>query len=272
MPGVRRIRRTDDAAALAYLDRKPYENVFLSWGIGAQRIAAFRPRTYVYDDGAQIAGVAFLGSHVVLAAESNAVIEAFARLTVPAPERMIVAPRETVEYYWKIVEPRHAPIRLARESQPVLAVDRATLRGDSAGMTVRRARPDEWETVASNSAAMICEELEYNPRTGSAEFDGIVRNSIERGAWWVGEGDGTLCFFCSEGPYSAHTLQLQGIWTPPALRRKGYAARALFAICEALLGKHATLSLYVNDFNTPALELYAALGFKQVGEFSTLLF
>jgi len=185
---------------------------------------------------------------------------------------MIVAPRDTAERYWKFVEARHAPVRLARESQPVLAVDRATLRGDANGMLVRRARPDEWETVASNSAAMIREELDYDPRAGSAEFDGIVRNSIERGAWWVGEVDGIICFFCSEGPYSAHTLQLQGIWTPPALRRKGFAKHALFAICKALLGKYPTLSLYVNDFNTPAIALYESLGFKQVAEFSTLLF
>jgi predicted GNAT family acetyltransferase len=185
---------------------------------------------------------------------------------------MIVAPKHTVERYWQTVGPRHSPPRLVRASQPLLAVDRGSLQKHPDGVAVRRARMGEWQTVARNSAAMIREELGYDPRAGSAEFDANVRGAIDRGTWWVGECGGELCFYCSEGPYSAHTLQLQGIWTPPALRRKGYAARALFAICDALLDEHPTLSLYVNDFNAPALALYAALGFKQVGEFSTLLF
>lgn len=225
----------------------------------------------MYDDNG-IAGVAFFGAHVVLAAESDAVVDEFAQVRPPPFERMIVAPRKTVERYWQAVSQRHSPPRLVRASQPVLKVDRASLRGDSNGVAVRRARIDEWATVARNSAAMIREELGYDPRTGSDEFDPGVRAAIERGAWWVGENNGELCFFCSEGPYNSRTLQLQGIWTPPKLRRKGFAAHALFEICETLLAKHPTLSLYVNDFNAPALALYAALGFTQVAEFSTLLF
>lgn len=216
--------------------------------------------------------MAFFGAHVVLAAENDAVVDEFAQVKTGTFERMIVAPRKTVERYWQQVAPRHARPRLVRESQPLLAVDRASLRGKSNGVTARRAYIDEWESVARNSAAMIRDELGYDPRAGSDEFDPAVRSAIERGAWWVGESEGRTCFYCSEGPYSSHTLQLQGIWTPPALRRKGYAARALFAVCVALLEKYPTLSLYVNDFNAPALALYAALGFKQVGEFSTLLF
>jgi len=216
--------------------------------------------------------VAFFGAHIVLAADADPVVDEFAQVRPGAPERMIVAPRKTVDRYWQTVAPRHSRPRLVRERQPLLAVDRKSLRGDSKGIAVRRARIDEWETVARNSAAMIREELGYDPRAGSDEFDPGVRAAIERGAWWVGESGVELCFYCSEGPYSAHTLQLQGIWTPPKLRRKAYATRALFAICDALLERHPTLSLYVNDFNAPALALYATLGFVQVGELSTLLF
>ena len=34
----------------------------------------------------------------------------------------------------------------------------------------------------------------------------------------------------------------------------------------------ATCSLYVNDFNAPALATYRAVGFEQVDEFATVLF
>ena len=185
---------------------------------------------------------------------------------------MIVGPRRTVEAYWARVKDRHAVPRLIRKSQPLLVVDRKTLRGETAGVTVRRARSGEWESVASNSAAMIREELGYDPRASSVEFDANVRMSVERGAWWVGENEGALCLYCSEGPYSRRTLQLQGIWTPPELRGHGLATASLHGVCDALLNEHATLSLYVNDFNAPALRLYDRLGFTQAGEFSTLLF
>ncbi len=228
---------------------------------------------YVYGDRTRVSGVGFFGRQIVLAANDDRVVDAFAKLE-PANqyERMIVGPRRTVERYWDRVRGRHAAPRLVRESQPLMAVDRKTLRGSSSGVTVRRARPMEWESVALNSAAMIREELGYDPRAGSAEFDANVRGSVERGTWWIGENENGLCFYCSAGPHSPRTLQLQGIWTPPELRGHGLAGAALYGICNMLLNENPTLSLYVNDFNAPALRLYRRLGFNQVGEFSTLLF
>ncbi|HEX5274576.1 MAG TPA: GNAT family N-acetyltransferase [Candidatus Rubrimentiphilum sp.] len=258
---------------MAYLDRSPYENVFLSWAIASPTSPTFRERLYVYADPPNVEGVAFLGHHVVLAAQEEPAIDAFAGLkTATSFERMIVGPRRTVEQYWQRVAARHAQPRLVRESQPVLAVNRAELRGAPNGVDVRRARIGEWQTVAINSSAMIQVELGYDPRAGSAEFDANVRAAIERGTWWVGEFEQQICFYCSEGPSSSRTLQLQGIWTPPHLRRRGLASAALFGICARLLNDHPTLSLYVNDFNTAGLALYKGLGFRQVAEFTTLLF
>lgn len=241
--------------------------------IASQSSPALRPHVYVCLNGPEITGVAFFGRQVVLAAQDDQSIDAFAAIKTAATfERMIVGPRKTIARYWQLVAPRHAPPRIVRESQPVLAVDRAALRGDCGEVSVRLARPAEWQSVAVNSAAMIHEELGYDPRAGSAEFDANVRTAIERRTWWVGEFDGELCFYCSEGPHNARTLQVQGIWTPPQLRRRGLGSNALFGICDRLLQDHPTISLYVNDFNAAGLALYKALGFAQVSEFTTLLF
>jgi RimJ/RimL family protein N-acetyltransferase len=273
-PGVQRLVRAHERAALAYLAQAPFDHVFLAWLISADRSSATRASLYVYLDArARILGVAFFGRQVVLAADNDDVIAAFAEI---APsyrfERMIVGPRPTVERYWELVKGWHSPPRLIRESQPLLAVDRKTLRGDENGVIARRARPTEWEQVAHNSAKMIEHELAYDPRSFTAEFNSNVRMMIDRGLWWVGEHDGDLCFFCNAGPRSAQTLQLQGIWTPPALRGRGLATAALYGICRQLLAEVPTLSLYVNGFNTDALKLYARTGFTRAGEFATLLF
>ncbi len=272
--GVQRLVRAHERAALAYLARAPYDNVFLAWLIASDRSLATRSSLYVHLDARQtIRGVAFFGRQVVLASDTDDVTDAFADV---APsyrfERMIVGPRAVVERYWKRVSKWHTPPRRIRESQPVLAVDRSSLVRHPGTVVVRRAYPSEWEAVAHNSAKMIEHELEYDPRSVSAEFNANVRIMIDRGLWWVGEHEGELCFFCNAGPRSDYTLQLQGIWTPEHLRGRSLATQALSAICDELLSDVPSLSLYVNGFNESALRLYDRIGFRQTGEFATYLF
>lgn len=272
--GVQRLVRAHERAALEYLAQAPYDNVFLAWLIASDRSMSTRSSLFVYlNDRRQVRGVAFFGRQVVLAADGDEAVAAFADI---APgyrfERMIVASRPIVEGYWERVRRWHTPPRRVRESQPVLAVDAQTLIVHPGPVNVRRAYPEEWEIVARNSAMMIEHELEYDPRSMSAEFNANVRIMIDRGLWWIGERDGTLCFFCNAGPRSDYTLQLQGIWTPEELRGRGLALAALGKICAELLENVPTLSLYVNGFNEPALRLYERTGFRRVGELATLLF
>ncbi len=272
--GVQRLVRAHERAALAYLAQAPYDNVFLSWLIASDKSMAARSGLHVYLDlhGA-VRGVAFFGRQVVLAAEDEEAVDAFAEVASSFRfERMIVGPRLTVERFWARVSKWHAPPRRVRESQPVLAVHRRTLVRHPGNVTVRRANASEWEVVAFNSARMIEHELEYDPRSVSAEFNANVRIMIDRGLWWVGEHDGEICFFCNAGPRSEQTMQLQGIWTPEHLRGRGFALQSLGAVCAELLDDVPSLSLYVNAFNEPALRLYARTGFQPAGEFATLLF
>lgn len=273
-PGVQRLVRTHERAALAYLAQAPYDNVFLSWLIASDRSMATRSSLYVYfDEQGGVRGIAFFGRQVVLAAEDDAALDAFADVAAGYRfERMIVGPRPVVERFWERVRTWHAPPRRIRESQPVLVLDRSSLRPAADGVRARRAYASEWEIVAKNSAEMIEHELEYDPRGVSAEFNANVRIMIDRGMWWVGVHDGEICFFCNAGPRSEYTMQLQGIWTPERLRGRGLATRALAAICAELLKDVPTLSLYVNGFNDPALRLYERVGFRRTGELATLLF
>ncbi len=271
--GAEPLGDTNARAAIAYLARAPYENVFLNWLIERDPWIDTRAATYVYASGGTVCGVAYFGRQIVIAAEGDDAVAAFAAIAPSYPqERMIVGRRETVARYWKIVRGCHVPARIVRDEQPLLMVDRETLRGASGGVLVRRATPAEWEAVARNSARMIQAELEYDPRAYGSAFDANVRRMIEAGLWWVGEYAGDLCFFCNAGPHSDRTLQLQGIWVPPALRGHGLASAALFGVCERLLENVPTISLYVNGFNVRALALYERTGFTRVGAFTTLLF
>jgi uncharacterized protein len=65
-------------------------------------------------------------------------------------------------------------------------------------------------------------------------------------------------------------VQVGGVWTPPALRRRGYA-RAVVA--GSLLAKGAPRAiLFTGDENHAAIEAYTSLGFARVGEYELVLF
>ena len=262
-----------ETAALEYLARSPYEHVFLSYVILFDIAAATRSELFVaLDDANAIIGVGYFGKQVVLAADDSAVAAFAQRGTRHRGERMIVGPRSTIAAYWSRVRAHHVPPRLIRDRQLVMKLDRTMLRPYEKLVSARPARLDDWPVVADNSAAMIAGELEYDPRRSSPEFTANVRTMIERRLWWVGEYYGRLAFFCNVGPWSPATAQLQGIWTPPDLRGRGLATSALGAVCEKLLALSPTLSLYVNDFNAPAIALYERVGFETVAEFQTILF
>jgi RimJ/RimL family protein N-acetyltransferase len=274
MVRAERLSSAHEAAALEYLARSPYENVFLSYLILFDVASATRRSIYVaLDASGGVCGAAYFGKQVVIAARDEETIGAFATLGERhRGERMIVGPRAAIESYWRRVGARHAPPRVVRERQLVMKIDRTMLRPYEHDVLVRHARIDEWPSVADNSASMIAQELDYDPRRSSPEFTANVRAMIERHLWWVGESYGRLCFFLNIGPWSSQTAQLQGIWTPPDLRGRGLATSALAGICDKLLGMSPTLSLYVNDFNTPAIALYERVGFETVAEYQTLLF
>jgi uncharacterized protein len=268
-----RISAGREREALALLARAPYDNVFLTYLLMFDLAPVTRDSIYVALEDDRITGIAYFGRQVAIAAENDEAVGAFADISRRQyGERMIVGPRATIARYWKLISRHHPQPRLIRERQYVMMVDRALLQPYEREVVARHARMDEWTAVADNSALMIRQELEYDPRRTSPEFTANVRAMIERGLWWVGESLGRLCFFCNVGPWGPQTAQLQGIWTPPELRGKGLATAALGAVCDRLLELTPTLSLYVNDFNASAIRLYERVGFRTVSEFQTLLF
>jgi uncharacterized protein len=266
------VSRLTEAPALKYLAQSPYLNVFLSHVLLHDPPTVVRRSVVVALDCDEVVGVAYCGRQIAIAAEAVAIAAFGEYAKGHRGERMIVGPRATVRAFWQRVSGWHAPPRLVRDRQFVMAVDRARLRTRSRGIAVRHAKPQEWHAVAESSAEMIRQELEYDPSRGSAEFAAGIRYMIERKLWWVATVEGRLCFFCNVGPWCDRTLQLQGIWTPPELRGQGLAAAALAAICERLLEVSPTISLYVNDFNETAIALYRRVGFEHVGDFQTMLF
>jgi RimJ/RimL family protein N-acetyltransferase len=252
---------------------RPFENAFLHWVLDGGH-GPYAPDELVLDrkrDGS-VRGVIYYGAQVVIAADDAAAIDAFAIETRKYPGlRSFVGPKRAVDGLWNRVKAWHRAPVLVRERQPLYALWPQAL-APFAEVDVRPARSEETELVAEHSARMIVGELGYDPRVQRATFVAGVRRAIEQRSWWVWIVDGELRFQCNVGAKTPMTAQVQGVWTPPALRGRGYATVALANVSRRLLEESPTLSLYVNDFNAAAIALYDRIGYTRVGELATYLF
>ena len=261
---------------LAYLAERPYENVYVAWLLATHQLERGSSSGAIWrDDCEAIAGFCYYGQQIVPCVSSGAASEAPAAFAdhargVQRP-RGIVGPKETVDAFWSRARAIFPEPELVRSCQPLYALERRTLRGGRRDAAVGRATRAELDEIVPHAARMIAGEIGGDPRRANSEFRGRTGRIIDAGWWWRYRVLGELAFMCYVGSASDRTAQLQGVWTPPRMRGRGYATRGLAAICDHLLDEHPSLSLYVNDFNAPAIALYERVGFERVGTFASII-
>ena len=85
--------------------------------------------------------------------------------------------------------------------------------------------------------------------------------------------NGEVMFKAEVGAVTRDTCQVQGVWVNPSLRGRGLSESGMAAVVDICLRELApTVSLYVNDFNVAARKSYQSVGFRDVGEFASVLF
>jgi uncharacterized protein len=276
---VRPIGRGDEPVALEALDRNPVRDVFIASRIlhdGALTAFGPSPLWGAFEDG-HLRGLLHVGPNLVPATDDQAACEALAAAAGGLyPTRMVVGERVTVELLWSLIGPSYPAPREVRRRQFVYAVDPELLVRDrharGRGIARLAERPDE-DRVLRLSAAMYTEEMGENPMARDSDgYRRRVRMLISRGWTYVYEQAGQLQFKMDVGCASHHTAQIQGVYVPPELRGRGVGTTAMAACCDLALDRHPNLSLYVNDFNTPAVALYERIGFqREPYDFQTIM-
>jgi predicted GNAT family acetyltransferase len=143
----------------------------------------------------------------------------------------------------------------------------------SRSVPIRRGRRDDLDRLTVAAAAMHREEMGVDPLA----LDPIgwrhrMATLIDRGWVFLLVEGGEIAFKVELSAWTPEVVQLQGVWTRPELRRRGVATAALAAVCAELLAEVPVCSLYLNSYNEPAMRLYRRIGFRQVGEFATVIF
>jgi predicted GNAT family acetyltransferase len=186
----------------------------------------------------------------------------------------VFGPREEVEGLWQHLDGHWGPARAVRSRQPLLVADRPpSALGVELDARVRPARPDEVDLVLPAAEHMFTAEIGYPPYRGNDRgYRASLASLAARGHTYVVVERGEVIFKTDIGSLALGCAQLQGVWLAPRLRGRGLAVPMLAAVVEqVMLGPAPLVTLYVNDFNAAARATYGRLGFREVGDFATVL-
>jgi predicted GNAT family acetyltransferase len=140
---------------------------------------------------------------------------------------------------------------------------------------VRLVRPDEIDLLFPAAVAMYTEEVGVSPTAdgGERSYRDRVGELVRARRAYARVINGQVVFKAELAVVTRHTAQIQGVWTAPEWRGRGLARGGIAAVVRDALRRVApSVSLYVNDYNTPARKVYERCGFQQVGTFATVLF
>ena len=228
------------------------------WGVGGGRDALL-----------------FAGASMVPLAGDASTMRSFAHVAARRGRRCatILGPAELVLPLWERLEPRWGPAREVRGDQPLMVCA-----GEPRGpvdLEVRPVRPDELEVYFPAAVSMFTEEVGVDPRSGDngRGYRSRIAELIRSSRAYARFDGNTVMFKAEVGSLSRTVALIQGVWVHPQLRGRGLAGPAMAAVVRAIqrdLGR--TPSLYVNQYNKPALRTYDRIGFQQVGTFASVLF
>ncbi|MDO5066813.1 MAG: GNAT family N-acetyltransferase [Propionibacteriaceae bacterium] len=135
---------------------------------------------------------------------------------------------------------------------------------------VRPLRMDDFESYLEASVAMYTDEIGVSPFKYGPGYASFVRSRLELGDAWGVVERGRVIFKADIGPRFGNQTQLQGVWLAPEMRGQGHSAALLSGMLQQVQQQFPVVSLYVNDYNLPAIRVYERLGFQEVGALATV--
>jgi predicted GNAT family acetyltransferase len=272
---VRALTTADRDQALEVCARDTRTNVFVAARILEGGLATTPGAVLGYADGSGLQAICWASANLVPVGCDAQAIAAFAS-SVRRWRRhcsSLFGPADMVLPLWEALRPTWGKPRDLRTHQPVMATSGPLPPGIPCDPRVRRARLDEVDLVMPAAAAMFTEEIGYRPYWGSGQgYRQGIASLITRGHTFVRVDDGEVVFKADVGSVALGVAQVQGVWVAPRWRGQGFAGPAMAAVVAQVQAEIAeVVTLYVNDFNTPARATYARVGFTEIGSFATVL-
>jgi len=274
----RLVRLADRGAVLAHLARRPENNLLLL--DVATRLGAPPPSGELRSEvaaawlGDEVAGVAALRPTVVFDAEAGPeVIVALLPHLETLGVGLIKSARAGVDHAWAELcrRGRRRALLDRLETAYALRAGRARLR-EAGGVRARPAELADLDELVVAARESLREEERPDPFAGDVRgFRRWVRGRVPRAR--VVEHAGRVVFVGYADVQRPEGWLIQGVYTWPEFRRRGFAAAGVSDLCrEAFAAGARHVQLAVVAGNAAGEGLYAGLGFEPFGELRTILF
>lgn len=275
---TRVLEPSDLGAALAILESEPVANAFVTSRVQIAGLDPWRLGGEMwgwYADG-RLRSLCYSGANLVPICATPEAVRAFADRARRAGRRCssIVGPAEPTAQLWRLLEPGWGPAREVRANQPLMVTESPSV-DVTPDPLVRRIRKDEMDVLMPACVAMFTEEVGISPLAGDGGllYQARVAELIGAGRSFARIDDGKVVFKAEIGAATPQACQIQGVWVAPEHRGRGLSETGMAAVLRYALADVApVVSLYVNDYNTPARRAYARVGFQETGAFMSVLF
>lgn len=272
---VRVIEGHELAEALAFLERSPIENLFLTSKLGESdqrrrhigRLLAYR------DDSGDIRALCLDAGTIFVTGGDAAALPLFVEelgkfrratsLVGPsfAALGLFIGLSERYGDVWRVCSN-------VRRKQPLMVLDAPpSIEGDR---RVHRLDETHFQSYLDASVDMYVGEIGSSPFKYGPGYESFVLERLRNGDAYGIVEDGEVIFKADLGPRHRGQVQLQGVWVRPDLRGQGLSKSALAQMMTLVQREYPQVSLYVNDFNQPAVRSYERIGFRTVGSLSTV--
>lgn len=277
VPRVRALTGANRDEALEFLAQSPVENLFLAAKVAAYGIDRRRlGNVFAFDRGGEIVSLMLDGGTVFVAGFDPGALPAFVGQLGPVRRcTSILGPAISVlGLHLGLTERWPASwsgVSNIRRRQPLMLLERPPLIAPDP--RVRRLTADDYPSYLDASVHMYTDEIGSSPfkyGTGYERF--VMQRLVDGDAFGVVDEQGKVIFKADLGPRLGDQAQLQGVWVDPALRGQGISVPALSGMLRLAMQRYPRISLYVNDFNAPAVKAYERLGFAEVGALATVHF
>ena len=274
---IRPLVETDRARLVEFLQREPEDNVYLLSRLAMDGVvnedSVAHGRFYGNLDAGGREGVVFFGHRkgVVLAGDDPEFARDAAGLALGRESDWIilVGPRNAADAFLSHYRWRGRRVHLNRVQ------DFYVLRPESVSDTqveIRRAELADLEDVVDMSEQMLIEDFDL--ADGSLSREGIresMRLKIREGRTWVAEDRDGVVFKADVSAQFAGGAQIEGVFTQPQLRGRGWASGGVAALSAELVKSSAFVTLHVDRQNTAARRAYERAGFEAFSEFRLVL-
>ncbi len=275
---VKELRASDRDLALEFLRPRARENLLLVDSLERlgtdPPLAEAAPEVLAAWREGRLVGIASLRPSLLIDdVAPPAVVDAFSPYVTRMRSGLVRSTPEIVERLWRHLGAKSLEAIVdRREKGYALDASRAHLAQRATEVEVRPAVREDVPELVVAARASLREENRPDPYDGApAHFRRWVRGRMSRAR--VVEWDGRIAWVGYADVQRPEGWLIQGVYTFPAVRRRGFAAAGISALCaEAFEVGADHVQLAVVEDNEPGEALYHTLGFEPFCELRTVLF